>query len=167
MADRVRNLARLLREAGLEAEAGPPAPGRGAGMAVVLRRVSGDEEGATIAVSDDGPGDVVSARELARAAIELLPRPPVERVGSIVPGEMDVYRAEAGADGDWLGRPLREVPALRGWIVLAIQASGRDRNVHLPHPDDAIEPREVLIVAGPAAGEGVLWRGLRGTPAPG
>jgi len=93
------------------------------------------------------------------AVLNLLPRPPVQRVGTIAPGELDVYRAEAGKSGRWLGVPLRELKALRGWTVLAIRAG---RGVHLPHPEDAIEPREVLILAGPPGAQDVLLRGLRG-----
>jgi hypothetical protein len=84
--------------------------------------------------------------ELARAASGLLPRPAVERVGSLVRGALDVYRVETGERGRWLGTPLRGLPALRGWTVLALQAG---RNVYLPHPEDVIGPGEVLIVAGP------------------
>jgi Trk K+ transport system NAD-binding subunit len=72
---------------------------------------------------------------------------------------VDVYRIVAGEHGPWLGIPLRELPGLRGWSVLAIQSG---RNAHLPHPEDAVQPGEILIVAGRPGGEGLLRQGFRG-----
>jgi trk system potassium uptake protein TrkA len=162
---RAERLARLLTEAGVAAEsAGPGAGAAAAASALVLIDGQPPAGVRSIVVSDDAApsaGVVTPGAALARAAIDLLPRAPVERVGTIVPGELDVYRAEADEGGDWLGRPLRDLPARpggRGWIILAIQAG---RNVHLPHPSDAISPREVLIIAGPPGAEPVLERGLR------
>jgi Trk K+ transport system NAD-binding subunit len=98
-------------------------------------------------------------QEIARTVVQMLPRPPVERVGTIAAGVLSVYRVEAGDAGEWLELPLRELAGMRGWTVLAIQA-GTDS--HLPHPEDVIMPRDVLIIAGPPDGEAILERALRG-----
>jgi Trk K+ transport system NAD-binding subunit len=97
--------------------------------------------------------------EIARVVSQLLPRPPVERVGTIGQGVLCVYRVEAGDAGEWLEIPLRELKALKGWTVLAVQAGTRS---YLPHPDDVISPHDILIIAGPPSGERTLEQGLRG-----
>jgi uncharacterized protein with PhoU and TrkA domain len=51
---------------------------------------------------------------------------------------------------------------MRGWIVLATQSG---ENAHLPHPEDAIEPGDVLIVAGPPGAESVLEKACGGATA--
>lgn len=134
------------------------AGGRGARVAaakvvhLARGRAAGREAG-TGAVRID------AAEAVARAVDAMLPAEPVRSLGPAAAGQLEVYRVQAGRRGEWLGAPLREVPALRGWTVLAIQAG---REAHLPHPDDVIQPGEVLVVLGPPGKSAVLRRGLRG-----
>jgi hypothetical protein len=88
-----------------------------------------------------------------------LPHPPVEHVGTVAAGVLSVYRVLAGDAGEWLDLPLRELRGMKGWTVLAIQAGA---NSYLPHPEDVIMHRNILIIAGPPGGEPILERALRG-----
>lgn len=176
-AARAARLVCLLQAAEVEARAAGPdeaeAAARGASVLVLLdapieaaRRARHAAQGCPVFVIGSetklaSSTDVHLTPEAAaaRAVRSLLPHPPIARLGEIVPERWELYRVEASDSAPWLGRPLRELTDLRGWIVLAIQAR---RNVHLPHPEDAIEPREVLLIAGPPDAEAVLERGLRG-----
>ncbi|MEX2219114.1 MAG: hypothetical protein WD749_10185, partial [Phycisphaerales bacterium] len=171
-----RLAAALHGEADVEAEVLPAKQAQGIPASVAAVILLGTPAGAgervrsaspgvrLVAVDADPPGGsgvsrLTTEEVLASAALSMLPRPPVERLGSIEPGALDVYRVEAGEGGDWLGVPLKEVPGLRGWTILAIQAG---RNTHMPHPQDAIGPKEVVIIAGPTGSEAALRKGLRG-----
>jgi Trk K+ transport system NAD-binding subunit len=173
---RTDHFLRCLREAGLEATAaGLERPADWAagpenivlldppdGSEAAIRAASLSARVFTIASSPaaTATGDRLSVTPALAAAVrELLPRPPVQRIGTVATGEVDVYRIVAGEHGPWLGIPLRELPGLRGWSVLAIQSG---RNAHLPHPEDAVQPGEILIVAGRPGGEGLLRQGFRG-----
>ena len=156
----------LLREADLDAVPAdaPPKPDNRARHPVVVLIEPSDQQARDrghvpiIAVGTGRPVDPVSAA--ARAIGSMLPRPPIEHVGALAPGVLEVYRVRAGVSGEWLGGPLRQTPGMRGWIVLATQSG---EHAHLPHPEDAIEPGDVLIIAGPPGGEAVLARALAGT----
>lgn len=174
--ERVERVAHILNGAEITAlpvKASEPAPHDAAEWAVLIDPEVSDvaaardlAPAARIVATGPPPGRppagltvITQLDAVASTIAQLSPRPPVECVGTIAPGELDVYRAEAGDAGRWLGVPLRELSALRGWTILAIRAG---RGLHLPHPEDAIEGREVLILAGPPGAEEVLRRGLRG-----
>lgn len=166
-------MAQRLADLGAPARVMTPAEIRAAGdrvRAVVVMDGAAPTRGAQARVSavkvvplgsERGTGAVRidAAEAVARAVDAMLPAEPVRSLGAAVPGQLEVYRVQAGRRGEWLGAPLREVPALRGWTVLAIQTGG---SAHLPHPDDVIQPGEVLVVLGPPGKGAALRRGLRG-----
>lgn len=102
---------------------------------------------------------VTALESVARRTAALVPNISVQRVGTLLPGKLDVFLATARPKGRWLHMPLRNAPGLRGWIVLGLEARG---GTYLPHPDDVIQEGETVVVAGPPDRVNELHRGLCG-----
>jgi Trk K+ transport system NAD-binding subunit len=102
---------------------------------------------------------ITAVQAVARRVIRALARSAIVRVGSLLPGRLDVYLVRAGRRGRWLRRPLREVRGLQGWTVLALESG---RSVYLPHPDDVIQTGETVVIGGPPGRARVLADGLTG-----
>lgn len=128
-----------------------PEPGVPGPFALALKR----------AASSEVPAYRISAMDAIAHRVALtLPAPAVRRVGALLPGELDVFMVVAGENGTWINTPLCEIRGLKGWSVLAVEAAG---GTHVPHPDDALQPGETVVIAGPPSRAAALTRGLAGS----
>lgn len=84
-------------------------------------------------------------REAAREIESVLRTEPVQIVGTIAAGAVDVYQMRVEATSPVLGRRLRDLPLSPDWIVAAL---ARVDEVFVPGADDQVNQHDTLLVVG-------------------
>ncbi len=70
----------------------------------------------------------------------------LRRVTSLAEGVLDVFRARVEQDSDIVGRPLRDIPELGTWVIVAVEHGDE---VGVPTADTVIEVGDTLLIVGP------------------
>ncbi len=78
--------------------------------------------------------------------LNVLERHGLRRVTSLAEGVLDVFRARVEQGSVIVGRPLREIPELSSWVVVAIE---HGENVAVPTAETVVEVGDTVLVVGP------------------
>lgn len=69
----------------------------------------------------------------------------LRRVGSLVEGVLEVFRARVGRSSPVAGRPLKDISELQDWVVVGVEQGDR---VFVPTANDAFHAGDIVQVVG-------------------